>query len=223
VPAEPENLDEATPWQEGDPEPIEKKIPAEEPEQTSAEAPPSQPMDDERPEQPGPDYIWVTGYWWWTDRTYMWVPGYWALPPRTSYVYVSGYWTYRGIRWIYVRGGWAKPNTTAIVVYPRPRQLLAAFVITAPIRIVRRHRSWRHYHALRAYRRAVRRRPHRRLKRSLGRPGRHRQVRCPPQLYKNYAGTRLIVYPPFPLSFLFSQLSTLFFFTWTPLCSYFFI
>ena len=66
APAEPENLDEATPWQEGDPEPVEQKVPAEEPDQTSAEAPPSQPMDDERPDQPGPEYVWVTGYWWWT-------------------------------------------------------------------------------------------------------------------------------------------------------------
>jgi hypothetical protein len=175
VPAEPENLDEPTPWQEGDPEPVEKKVPAEEPEQISAEAPPSQPMDDERPEQPGPDYAWATGYWWWTNRTYMWIPGYWALPPRTNYVYVSGYWTYRGNRWVYVRGGWAKPNTTAIVVYARPRPLLTAFVITAPIRIVRRHRRWRHYHARRAHHRAVRRSHRRRLKRRLGRPERPRR------------------------------------------------
>lgn len=45
---EPENLDEPTQWQEGDPEPVEATIPANEPEQTSQEAPPSQPMDDDR-------------------------------------------------------------------------------------------------------------------------------------------------------------------------------
>ena len=157
VPSEPKNLDEPTPWQEGDPEPVEKKIPAEEPEQISTEAPPSQPMDDERPEQPSPDHVWATGYWWWTNRTYMWVPGYWVVPPQKNHVYVSGYWTYKGNQWVYVRGGWAKSGTTSIVVYPRPRPLLTAVVITAPRRIVRRHRLWGYYPARRVQRRVNRR------------------------------------------------------------------
>jgi len=164
VPPEPENLDVPTPWQEDDPKPIEKKIPAEEPEQISTEAPPCQPMDDERPEQPSSDHVWITGYWWWTNQTYVWVPGYWALPPQKSYVYVSGYWTYKGNQWVYVRGGWAKSNTTKIVVYPRPRPLLTAFVITAPRRIVRRHHRWGYYPA-----RRVQRRTERRVKRRVDR------------------------------------------------------
>jgi hypothetical protein len=57
VPPEPDNLDEPTQWQEGDPAPEEMQVPEQEPEQTSAEAPPSQPMDDERPSQPAPDYV----------------------------------------------------------------------------------------------------------------------------------------------------------------------
>ena len=146
IPAEPDNLDEPTQWQEGDPEPVEMAIPAEEPEQTSTEAPPSQPMDDERPPQPAPDYAWAYGYWWWTNGTYVWVPGYWVVPPHANYVYVSGYWNYSSTTWVYVRGGWAKPNTTVIVTYPAPRPVWTAFVFTAPIRIVRRHHRWRHYH-----------------------------------------------------------------------------
>jgi len=63
VPPEPENLDVPTPWQEGDPEPVEMTVPAQEPEQTSKEAPPCQPIDDDRPPRPGPDYAWVMGYW----------------------------------------------------------------------------------------------------------------------------------------------------------------
>ena len=145
VPAEPDNLDEPTPWQEGDPEPVEMTIPAEEPDQTSTEAPPSQPMDDDRPPQPGPDYAWAYGYWWWTNGTYVWVPGYWVVPPQADYVYVPGYWNYGGTTWVYVRGGWGRHNTTVIVTYPQPRPVLTAFVITAPIRIVRRHRRWRHH------------------------------------------------------------------------------
>lgn len=172
VPAEPENLDEPTPWQEGDPEPEEMKVPAEEPEQTSTEAPPCQPIDDERPDQPGPDYVWATGYWWWTNRTYRWVPGYWVVPPRKNYVYVSGYWSYKGNHWVYHRGGWAKPDTTVIVVYPGPRPILTALVITAPRRIVRRHRLWGYYPARRVYhrvRRRVNRRQNRRINRRLNR------------------------------------------------------
>jgi hypothetical protein len=157
VPAEPKNLDEPTPWQEGDPEPVEMKIPAVEPEQASTEAPPSQPIDDECPEQPSPDHVWVTGYWWWTNRTYRWVPGYWAIPPHANYVYVSGHWRYKDNRWIYVRGGWAKPNTTSIVAYAGPRPLLTALVITAPARIVRRHYLWGYYPARRVNRRVNRR------------------------------------------------------------------
>ncbi len=168
VPAEPKNLDEPTPWQEGDPEPVEMKIPAVEPEQTSTEAPPCQPIDDERPEQPSPDHVWVIGYWWWTNQTYMWVPGYWAVPPYKNYVYVSGYWTHVNNHWVYHRGGWAKPNTTSIVVYPSPRPLLTAFVITAPRRIVRRHPLWPYYPARRVSRR-VNRRVNRRQNRRINR------------------------------------------------------
>ena len=159
VPPEPENLDEPTPLQEGDPKPVEKTVPAQEPEQTSKEAPPCQPIDDERPTQPGPDYGWVTGYWWWTNGTYVWVPGYWVLPPHAGYVHVPGYWTYKSGIWVYVRGGWAKPNTTVIVVYPKPRPVLTALVITAPIRIARRHHRWRHHHARRRHHRAPARGP----------------------------------------------------------------
>ncbi len=156
VPEEPANLDEPTPWQEGDPEPEEVKVPATEPEQTSNEAPPSQPMDDDRGEQPNSNHVWVYGYWWWGDGKYVWVPGYWVIPPKTEYVYIAGYWTYRDGAWVYVRGGWGMPNTTTVVVYANPRPVLTVFVITAPIRIVRRHRRWRHHRS-----RRYRHRPHR--------------------------------------------------------------
>ena len=162
VPPEPNNLDEPTQWQEGDPAPVEMTVPAQEPKQTSAEAPPSQPMDDDRPSQPVPDHVWATGYWWWTNGTYVWVSGYWVAPPQPSYVYVPGYWHYYGTSWVYVQSGWAKPNTTVIVVQPKPRPLLVAFVITAPLRILRRNRRWKHYPS---------RRRHHKPKRSTRGPG----------------------------------------------------
>ena len=73
IPAEPENLDEPTIWQEGDPEPKEATVPATEPEQTSYEDPPGQPMDDDRGEQPDTNHKWVNGYWWWSNNQYVWI------------------------------------------------------------------------------------------------------------------------------------------------------
>lgn len=159
VPPEPDNLDEPTPWQEGDPDPVEMTVPAEEPEQTSTEAPPSQPMDDARPAQPGPDYVWITGYWWWTGGEYVWVPGYWEIPPEPEYVYIPGYWTYRGTTWVYVRGGWGRSGSTVVVVYPGPRRVVRVGVVRAPRRIRRRHYRWRHYPHRRYHRAPVYRGP----------------------------------------------------------------
>jgi len=173
-PPEPENLDEPTAWQEGDPEPVEMEVPAEEPEQTATEAPPCQPMDDEPPEQPGADHVWVNGYWWWTNSRYLWVPGYWALPPRGNLIHVAGHWAFKGNRWVYVRGGWATPGTTAIVAYARPRPVLRLRVFPAPRRIVRRHRRWRYHHDRRV-RRRVNRRVNRRIDRRRNRRKRRRR------------------------------------------------
>lgn len=171
IPEEPKDLDEPTEWQEGDPEPTEAKIPATEPEQTSKEAPPGRPMDDDRGEQPGPNYAWAYGYWWWSNGKYVWVPGYWVVPPEPTYVYVPGYWTYSGTTWVYVRGGWGKPNTTKVVVYSNPRPVLTAFVFTAPIRIYRRNHYWRHHRARHRWHRPHRAR-HYSLRRAGRRPGR---------------------------------------------------
>jgi len=154
APPEPENLDEPTQWQEGDPEPYEMKVPAVEPDQTSQEAPPSQPMDDDRGDPPGDGYAWASGYWLWTDNQYVWVPGYWATPPSPEYVYIAGYWTHKESAWVYVHGGWGKPNTTVVVQRAEPRPIVTALVFTAPIRIVRRHRRWRHHPARRTHHRA---------------------------------------------------------------------
>ena len=167
VPPEPDDLDEPTQWQEGDPEPYEMTVPAVEPDQTSQEAPPSQPMDDDRGEPPGEGHLWASGYWLWTNDKYVWVPGYWTKPPSAEYVYIPGYWAYQTTAWVYVHGGWGKPNTTVVVVRAEPRPAVKLFVFTAPIRIVRRHRRWRHHHARRGRHRA-----RHRARRKPGGPGR---------------------------------------------------
>lgn len=168
IPPEPDNLDVPTPWQEDDPEPFFMEVPAFEPEQTSSEAPPSQPIDDVRPAQPGSDYAWVNGYWLWSGDTYIWVPGYWDEPPEPEHVYIPGYWTYSGTTWVYVRGGWGRRGSTVIVVYPKRRRVVRVRVIRAPRRIGRRHYRWRHYPNRRRHYTAPRRSP----SRSYRSPGR---------------------------------------------------
>jgi hypothetical protein len=49
--------------EEGDPEPEAAQVPTTEPEQKSMEAPPCQPMDDDRGEQPDSSHVWVSDYW----------------------------------------------------------------------------------------------------------------------------------------------------------------
>ncbi|HLG97305.1 MAG TPA: YXWGXW repeat-containing protein [Bryobacteraceae bacterium] len=40
------------------------------------------------PSRPGPDYVWIDGYWYVVNGRYVWHAGYWTLPP------------YPGARWI---------------------------------------------------------------------------------------------------------------------------
>ena len=49
--------------------------------------------------QPGPDYVWVPGYYNWYGGSYVWVRGTWTVPP-------SGYRTWVPARWVRVDKGW---------------------------------------------------------------------------------------------------------------------
>ena len=42
----------------------------------------------ERPVNPGPEFVWVEGYWYPVGHHYKWHPGYWTRPP------------YEGARWV---------------------------------------------------------------------------------------------------------------------------
>jgi hypothetical protein len=60
-----------------------------------------------RPAPPGPDFVWVNGYWAWRDGRYVWIPGHWDRPP-----YAGAYWVHphydryeRG--WVYRDGYWS--------------------------------------------------------------------------------------------------------------------
>lgn len=56
--------------------------------------------------RPGPEFVWVAGYWSWDDD-YVWVPGHWERPPRRDLHWVSGRWR-RGShhRWYWEPGHW---------------------------------------------------------------------------------------------------------------------
>lgn len=50
---------------------------------------------------PGPNYVWVNGYWGRYRNNWYWVKGRWAARPRPQAVWVSGRWDHqpRGYRW----------------------------------------------------------------------------------------------------------------------------
>lgn len=56
---------------------------------------------------PGPDYVWVGGYWEHHATGWTWVPGRWVLRPKPGVVWVPGYWERRHPRGhVWVPGRW---------------------------------------------------------------------------------------------------------------------
>ncbi|HTZ76164.1 MAG TPA: hypothetical protein VMB47_19775 [Candidatus Aquilonibacter sp.] len=64
--------------------------------------PPPRVRVEHRPPRPGPDFVWVTGYWYPDHGHYVWESGYWTRPPypgaywvpphRADGEYFQGYW-----------------------------------------------------------------------------------------------------------------------------------
>ena len=55
---------------------------------------------------PGPDYVWVPGYWGWGGSAYAWTAGTWTRPPHAHASWVTPRW-YHGTRgWYSVAGHW---------------------------------------------------------------------------------------------------------------------
>jgi len=73
--------------------------------QTVATQPPPPPQTEVVTTCPGPDFIWISGYWGWSGNTYVWFPGYWGRPPHPHAVWVGGYWGHGHGGW-YWRGGY---------------------------------------------------------------------------------------------------------------------
>lgn len=74
------------------------------------ELPPPPPRAEAVPGAPGPDYVWLPGYWYWTGQNYLWRPGAWDLPPAPHHVWVRSGWVRNGRTYRYIPGRWAPPN-----------------------------------------------------------------------------------------------------------------
>jgi len=61
----------------------------------------------ERPiPRPGPQYVWLPGYYRWAGARYVWVPGRYEVPPRPGVIWVAPRWVRRDGSWIFVPGFW---------------------------------------------------------------------------------------------------------------------
>ncbi len=55
---------------------------------------------------PGPEYVWVPGYYRWSGREYVWVAGRYERPPRGHAHWVAGHWVHESRGWYFVEGHW---------------------------------------------------------------------------------------------------------------------
>lgn len=62
-----------------------------------------------QPAIPGPDYIWLPGYWAWDEiaQAYFWVPGTWALAPQPGFLWTPAWWGWDGGIYRFHTGYWA--------------------------------------------------------------------------------------------------------------------
>jgi hypothetical protein len=72
---------------------------------TIVEAPPP-PQQEVVVGQPGPDYVWIGGFWGWHWGHYSWSAGHWEKPPHVRAVWDAPRWEHRGGRYVFVEGRW---------------------------------------------------------------------------------------------------------------------
>ena len=60
--------------------------------------------------QPGPDHVWIPGYWKWAGINYEWVDGRW-VKAKKGHIWAPGKWEQVGSRWAWKPGKWAKPGS----------------------------------------------------------------------------------------------------------------
>lgn len=55
---------------------------------------------------PGPDFVWVSGFYRWDGGRYTWAPGHYEHAPRPRARWVEGRWAHGRHGWYYVEGHW---------------------------------------------------------------------------------------------------------------------
>ena len=71
----------------------------------ATDAPPADAVE-VQPPAPGPDFVWVGGYWGWGGGRYYWHRGYWNRPPYGYHVWVRDRWVYGPRGYVHYRGYW---------------------------------------------------------------------------------------------------------------------
>jgi hypothetical protein len=63
-----------------------------------------------QPPVPGEGYIWMPGYWRWSDsdRDYYWVPGTWVMAPNEGDLWTPGYWAFERGGYFWHMGYWGR-------------------------------------------------------------------------------------------------------------------
>ena len=54
--------------------------------------------------QPGPEYVWVPGYYGYSGGNYVWVSGQWRVPPSGHHTWVPARWAHEDRGWRYRHG-----------------------------------------------------------------------------------------------------------------------
>jgi hypothetical protein len=55
---------------------------------------------------PGPDYVFIRGYWTWGGAAYRWVPGHWDRRPYARARWEPGHWRHARRGWYWAPGRW---------------------------------------------------------------------------------------------------------------------
>jgi hypothetical protein len=55
---------------------------------------------------PGPNYIWIPGYWAYGPEGYYWVPGTWVIAPYVGALWTPGYWGWANGLYVWNAGYW---------------------------------------------------------------------------------------------------------------------
>lgn len=68
--------------------------------------PPPAPVVEVRTVAPGPNFIWIDGYWGWERGHRVWYRGHWERPPHGYRTWVQPRWEHRPHGYVFVRGYW---------------------------------------------------------------------------------------------------------------------